>query len=214
MNNIYFTIAVVFFLAALGVILLRHLRRVRQAANSDWEELLSRLEPVNRENIARIAHDALQDDSSAEYMELDGPEMSSLLGGLEGLEVLERNCHVLVDLAAYVQRWYPEALVVAEQLRMNARELEWHVARLKGAAQTGSAIGICRLRSASGGDLLRYDAERSGAICQDHHSWRYGSSGSSLDRQLTRRAKTAATVPTTSISFLKRQRLLASYESG
>jgi len=138
MNNIYFTIAVVFFLAALGVILLRHLRRVRQAANSDWEELLSRLEPVNRENIARIAHDALQDDSSAEYMELDGPEMSSLLGGLEGLEVLERNCHVLVDLAAYVQRWYPEALVVAEQLRMNARELEWHVARLKGAAQTGN----------------------------------------------------------------------------
>jgi len=137
MSNIYFTIAVVFFLAALGIILLRYWKRVRQAANSDWEQLLSRLEPVNRENIARIAEDALQDDSSA-YTELDGPAMSSLLGGLEGLEILERNCQVLIDLAAYVQRWYPEAVVVAEQLRMNARELEWHVARLKGAAQTGN----------------------------------------------------------------------------
>lgn len=138
MNNIYFTIAVVFFLAALGILLLRYSRRVRRAANSDWEQLLARLEPVNRENIARIAEDALQDASSSDYAELDGPAMSSLLGGLEGLEVLERNCQVLVDLAAYVQRWYPEALVVAEQLRMNARELEWHVARLKGAAQTGN----------------------------------------------------------------------------
>jgi len=52
--------------------------------------------------------------------------------------VLERNCQVLVDLAAYVQRTYPEALMVAEQLRLNAREIEWHVSRLKGAAQTGN----------------------------------------------------------------------------
>ena len=31
----------------------------------------------------------------------------------------------------------PEALAVAEQLRLNAREIEWHVDRLKGAARTG-----------------------------------------------------------------------------
>jgi hypothetical protein len=28
--------------------------------------------------------------------------------------------------------------VVAEQLRLNAREIEWHVGRLKGAALTGN----------------------------------------------------------------------------
>ncbi len=61
-----------------------------------------------------------------------------MLGGLEGLELLERNCQVLVDLAMYVQRWHPEALVVAEQLRLNAREIEWQLGRLKGAAQTGN----------------------------------------------------------------------------
>ncbi len=50
---------------------------------------------------------------------------------------MERNCAVLVDLAFYVQQWYPEASVVAEQLRLNAREIQWHVGRLKSAAQTG-----------------------------------------------------------------------------
>ena len=57
--------------------------------------------------------------------------------GLKGLETLERNCAVLVDLVFYVQQWYPEALVLAEQLRKNAREIEWHVSRLKGAEKTG-----------------------------------------------------------------------------
>jgi hypothetical protein len=137
LSNLYFTIAVVFFLAALGILLMRHSRRVRRAANSDWEQLLDRLEPVNRSDIERIARDALDEESSA-LGEMDGSSMFSMLGGLQGLEVLERNCQVLIDLASYVQRWYPEALVVSEQLRLNARELEWHVGRLKGAAQTGN----------------------------------------------------------------------------
>jgi hypothetical protein len=136
LSNFYFTIAVVFFLAALGILLMRHSRRVRRLANSDWEQLLDRLEPVNRNDIARIALDALQESTA--FAELDGPSMFSILGGVQGLEVLERNCQVLIDLASYVQRWYPEALVVSEQLRLNARELEWHVGRLKGAAQTGN----------------------------------------------------------------------------
>jgi hypothetical protein len=73
-----------------------------------------------------------------EAYHLDFATMWTLLGGLEGLEVLEKNCAVLVDLAAYLQRWHPEAVVVAEQLRLNAREIEWHVGRLKGAAETGN----------------------------------------------------------------------------
>jgi hypothetical protein len=54
------------------------------------------------------------------------------------MEALEANCTVLIDLAFYVQQWYPEkALVVAEQLRLSAREIEWHVQRLKAAAKSG-----------------------------------------------------------------------------
>lgn len=142
MSNLYFTISVFFFLMALAVVLVRHTRRLRSATNADWEQLLRRLERVDRDKIATIAHDALgegpSDGDGEPQFELDGPTISGMLGGLEGLEILERNCQVLIDLAAYVQRWYPEALVVAEQLRLNARELEWHVGRLKGAAQTGN----------------------------------------------------------------------------
>lgn len=138
MSNLYFTIAAAVFLVTLALILVRHSRRLRRAANSDWEQLLSRLERVDRNKIAVIAHDALGESGADFPTELDGATISSILGGLEGLEVLERNCQVLIDLAAYVQRWHPEALVVAEQLRLNARELEWHVGRLKGAALTGN----------------------------------------------------------------------------
>lgn len=138
MSNLYFTIAAAVFLVTLALILVRHSRRLRRAANSDWEQLLSRLERVDRKKIAVIAHDALGESGADFPTELDGATISSILGGLEGLEVLERNCQVLIDLAAYVQRWHPEALVVAEQLRLNARELEWHVGRLKGAALTGN----------------------------------------------------------------------------
>jgi hypothetical protein len=56
---------------------------------------------------------------------------------MEGVEALEANSRVLIDLAFYLQQWYPEALVVAEQLRLSAREIEWQVGRLRGAAQTG-----------------------------------------------------------------------------
>jgi hypothetical protein len=56
---------------------------------------------------------------------------------LKGLEVLESNCAVLIDLAFYVQQRYPEALAVTEELRLAAREIAWHVERLRGAARTG-----------------------------------------------------------------------------
>ena len=82
-------------------------------------------------------------DESGRPKEADGAggmepsQMWKLIGGLEGLEVLERNSEVLIDLAFYVQQWYPEALPIAERLRLDARQLKWHVARLKGAAQKG-----------------------------------------------------------------------------
>ena len=50
---------------------------------------------------------------------------------------MKANCEVLIDLAFYIQQWYPEALVVAENLRLNAREIEWHVGRLRSAEKTG-----------------------------------------------------------------------------
>jgi hypothetical protein len=69
---------------------------------------------------------------------METSQLWNLIGGLDGLELLERNSEVLIALAFYVQRWYPEALPIAERLRLDARELKWHVARLQAAAQKGN----------------------------------------------------------------------------
>lgn len=116
----------------------------RQSSRTTWEELLARLTSTDRDNIARLALELV--DESGERRALEGAvaedmgqeRIWGMIGGLKGLEVLEKNSEVLIDLAAYVQRWYPEAVVIAERLRMDARELKWHVSRLRGAAQTGN----------------------------------------------------------------------------
>lgn len=133
---VFVVIAVLLLVALLGAAAVYY-RRARRSAGASWEELLGRLVPVDRDSIALIAEDA-EEGSASDSDAMDPQRIWALLGGLDGLELLEHNCRVLVDLAAYVQRWYPEALVVAEQLRLNAREIEWHVSRLKGAAQTGN----------------------------------------------------------------------------
>jgi hypothetical protein len=140
-NILFAALAALLLLALLGV-LIRHYLRARNGAQVTWDDILKRLAPVDRDNIARIALDAIdpsghrRQDTAA--FSLEPSAVWHLLGGLEGLESLEQNCKVLIELAMYLQRWYPEALVVAEQLRLNAREIEWHVNRLKGAAQTGN----------------------------------------------------------------------------
>lgn len=146
------------FFIAVGLLLLvlasgtvyayRQSRRRHRLAYGSWEMILERFTRVDRDNVARIALDFLSEEEIDASIagqnamvlaegELDPDEIWPLIGGMEGLEVLRRNCAVLVDMAFYVQQWYPEALAVAEQLRLNAREIEWHVDRLKGAARTG-----------------------------------------------------------------------------
>jgi len=132
LRNLFSLIVAVLFLGALVGILLRYYLRARATAQTTWDELLNRLMWVDRDKIARIALDVVDESGERRQGEsaflLEPSAVWSLLGGLEGLEVLEHNCHVLVELAAYVQKRYPEALVVAEQLRLNAR----------GAAKTGN----------------------------------------------------------------------------
>jgi hypothetical protein len=141
-RSLLFVILAGLLLVALVGILLRHYLRARKAATATWDDLLRRLTWVDREKIATIALDVVAESGEprqdGESFTLDPDAIWTLLGGLDGLEVLEKNCQVLVELAAYVQRLYPEAIVIAEQLRLNAREIEWHIGRLKAAAKTGN----------------------------------------------------------------------------
>ena len=136
-----FVFLAVLFLVALVAIAIHFLLRMRKVSNATWDGLLGRLIVVDRTNLELVALDLVDESGNRrEFGEsaIEPDSLWDLIGGMDGLEALEKNCDVLVDLAFYVQRWYPEAIVVAEQLRLNAREIQWHVGRLKGAAQTGN----------------------------------------------------------------------------
>jgi hypothetical protein len=141
-RSIYFlSFVVIFLLSILGnatYFYVRYRRREKYPYGR-WEDLLRRLGPLDYDNLALIAQDpALESDrQTRDDEDMDPEEIWRLLGGMRGLEVMEKNCEVLVDLVFYVQQWYPEALLIAEQLRLNAREVEWHIDRLKVAGQSG-----------------------------------------------------------------------------
>lgn len=142
LRNLYFVVLAVFFLVALATSLLYTWMRARRSATRSWDDLLGRLSWIDHNAIETIALDAVTESGhprpQGDSFSLDSDTIWNLLGGMDGLATIERNCEVLVELACYVQRTYPEALVVAEQLRLNAREIEWHVGRLRGAEQTGN----------------------------------------------------------------------------
>jgi hypothetical protein len=144
--------------------------RIRKSARTRWEELLKRLIAIDRNGVDVVALDAIEPsgnrrtDPSARELEPD--RIWELLGGLEGVERLESNSRVLVDMAAHLQRSYPEAAAVAEELRLQARELEWHVGRLRMADEQGSLefhIGTYAQNAAIAYYLME---QRLQALCQ------------------------------------------------
>jgi len=141
-QNFHFVTAIGLFVITLVLIAGYYYFQSRRSSPSSWEELLAKLTWIDRNSIAEVALDLVDESGQPKVTDdagsLDPSLVWKLTGGLKGLEALERNSEVLIDLAFYVQQWYPEALVTAERLRLDARELKWHVERLKGAAQKGN----------------------------------------------------------------------------
>jgi hypothetical protein len=142
LRNLYFFGFVLLFLVsivAIGTHFYLRNRRRNLYPYGNWEDLLKRLAPLDHQNLERIAADpAAEPAGEPEWAEAMTPEdIWRMVGGMRGIEVMEKNCSVLVDLVFYVQQWYPEALLVAEQLRLNAREVEWHIGRLKATSKSG-----------------------------------------------------------------------------
>ena len=133
-----FLIAVSLFLALLLATGTVYLRRARSLARGgDVDALLGQLVTLDRGKLAQVAADLKNPASAEAETDLDAWQVWELTGGLAGIEALAANCDVLIRLACHVQQWYPEALPVAEQLRLNAREIQWHLERLRGAEQRG-----------------------------------------------------------------------------
>jgi len=134
-RQLSFLLAVAIFASILLSIGAFYLVRARRRSANDWRSLMQRFRQIDREKVAAVALDLLDEHEEAD--QLDPESIFDMIGGMEGLTALEENCEVLIELAAYVQRWYPDALFVSEELRLNAREIQWHIGRLRGAARTG-----------------------------------------------------------------------------
>jgi len=143
------TRSAVYFLWVTGIVFMIlvvvsavYLGRLRTSSRKTWEGLLENLISVDRQAIETVALDAIEPSgerrSDVEARELNRQQIWDLLGGLDGVERLEKNSRVLIEIASYVQRWHPEASKTAEELRLEARKLEWHVGRLRAAKGNGS----------------------------------------------------------------------------
>jgi hypothetical protein len=141
-HNLYFITAIAIFLGALLSIAGYYYSRGLRSSQSTWDGLFAKLTWIDRNNIAQVALDLVDETGAPREADnaasLEPSQLWQLIGGLEGLEALQKNSEVLIELASYIQQWYPQALVIAEKLRLDAREIKWHVARLKGAAQNGN----------------------------------------------------------------------------
>lgn len=139
-HNLYFLFAIGAFFAILVVTTGYYYRLARMSFQTSWEDILAKLTWLDRNIIEEVALDAAEQssDSACEGDGLSPAALWKMIGGMNGLDILERNSRVLIELACYLQRSYPEALPIAEQLRLDSRALQWHVARLKGAAKTGN----------------------------------------------------------------------------
>jgi hypothetical protein len=107
-----------------------------------WTDLLARLSPVGRVGIEEVAAVFLlpsseQLDSRSIESRLESRDIWDFIGGIEGLETMQRNAEVLIELACYVQRWNQEASLVAEQLRLDANQIKTSLAKIKASRRQG-----------------------------------------------------------------------------
>jgi len=141
LHLIVFLSVIAVFLFALTAVAGFYWKKSRATSNAQWEQLIARYTFVDRDSIQQIAFDHIdgsgwvRNDEAARS--LNSSEIWKLIGGMQGLDVLEKNCAVLIDMACYLQRWYPEAMTTADQLRKSAEEIQWHVGRLKSAVVPG-----------------------------------------------------------------------------
>jgi hypothetical protein len=137
----FFPVVLVVVFSSLSVIVMRSVASHRKRSSATWEELLARLTRVGRVGIKEVASDFLTPDSRhidpRSDLALQPQDIWDLTGGLEGIEAMERNAQVLIDLAYYVQRWNVEATTVAEQLRLDARVISQQLRSLKKSLKVG-----------------------------------------------------------------------------
>lgn len=139
---------VIFLVVACGLIAtlisvgFYYFRRIRVSPDHQWESLLGQLVEINRVGLKRVALDSIEPSGQRRTdelaRELEPDQIWELLGGIEGIEKLDGNSKVLIAMAEYLQRTYPETNDVAQELRQQAADLKWQAERLRMAVDQGT----------------------------------------------------------------------------
>ena len=102
----------------------------RKLRSATWEGLIAKLAPVPFSGISAVALDNLNPGQN--QIELEPGDMWQMVGGTEGLDRMYRNAEVLIQLAAWVQRWnYEEAAIVSERIRRDAVQMRRAIRRIR-----------------------------------------------------------------------------------
>lgn len=126
LQSVLFGVLVCVFLGA-GVYAALLLRGKKER---DWKQIVADLEPLHFEAISLIAQDYLNPRQG--QIELETTEIWQLAGGAEGLRIMRKNAEIMLELAAYAQRWnFEEGFVVSERMRRDAVALRRAVRRVE-----------------------------------------------------------------------------------
>ena len=140
MRNLFLAVFLACFLTIVFVVV-RYSLRARRLRNNSWESLVERIFRLNAENVALVALDLIEEDGTlrrSEIPELSADQVWNLVGGMDGLERIEANCEIFIEIAMYLQTAYPGALLIAEEFRSKTRHIQWHINRLRAGGRNGN----------------------------------------------------------------------------
>jgi hypothetical protein len=124
-------------LCALAGVVLFDRNSARKSSKREWHDLVARLQHVDFAGVTTVALDYLTPRRG--QIDIEPDKIWESLGGYEGLKKMRENAEIMLELAAYAQRWnFDEAVIVTERMRHDAallrravRRVEWGLLPLR-----------------------------------------------------------------------------------
>ena len=126
---LFFAVCIALIGLAVGA-QLRFARRERALKHVSWDDLIGRLRPMNTIELQKIADCFLHPD--AHQLRVEPGTMWETVGGLAGLQQLNSNVEVMLQLAIYAERWNDaNGRVLSEIMRRDAVRVQACVQKIE-----------------------------------------------------------------------------------
>jgi len=178
-----FTFTLLFVSLVVGVLYVQAWNKKNRLSATTWQELVGKLAEVPMSGITKVALDYLQAPKGQLSMQTD--EMWLLVGGAKGLERMEANAEILIQLAVFAEQWnLQESRIVGERMRSEGLVLRRAVrkARMGMWFGNGRATGPLLVQEAASSYFLM--RQRLLALYKTAHKGRYGRLSIALGDQM------------------------------